>query len=1098
MDFHDYIINYPSQDDEDIQYKTSHRQEFYELRGSPFEDVPKKGEFFKHQELFTRYLTQYDRIFNIHETGTGKTGSILDAAETFRKEYIGINRVIVIEPGKPTLEDFKSQIVKFFPDEYDDKYNKSDSNRKRVITKKIDKWYTLETYEAFSNKISKMSLEEMEKVFSNTMFFLDEAHRMRNYGDSDKEDENIYNNLWKLLHVAKRTKIVIGTATPLVNSVNDFVPLLNLLLPADYQMPIKNWDYSNVTLEQLEPFMRGKMSFVRSIDTGVNIQYKGLKIKYNHIYNKPIYTSDDVIPYITKIIDRDGNIVDNDEPVQVKNKFNSVTFKSDMNLTLLPSSTFQKKVMINASKSKQSFELSSRESSVFVYPDNTWGNQGFNNYIRQDDGIYKFKNDDIKNFLTVNNKLSIDKLSELSSKFGFYVNKELKASETNKPGNSFCYIEFVSGSGAILLGLILELFGFVNFTRKSSVFNNDKGNRVMQKSFKPNKRFALITSKTENLDKIIELFNSKENMDGQYLQIIIASKIARDGINLANVLRGYILSPGWHESGMYQALSRFIRATSHKMLLDLKRDVKIDIFKLATCTDIEPFRKDIKINNIKKLSIDVFNYMKSEEKDLYNRIVLRHMKNVAFDAVLNYQRNHRSTDLENTKQTDYGEVFPPVWSGETEVNPSELVTNTKKLIYYKEIINKLDNLIKTNLFNNKLITIDSLINFGINNGIEKYYVYYYIDTRLFKLNIYDSFGNKRKILMKGKVLYLDNTEHHYTSNALNILPLVKNTNVENLDSFYNKIKDLTKNEMDKYIRNYIWKLNVKNKPIVADIVPNQKNIIKILEDYIVSIRNGSNDPVKLRFYELFIHYINKADYPTDKIEEVKQAYQTKSGKAGRTPKKYSSSKLVGLKFPKMDTGKDTVYYHFFNVVTETNNIVNIFRREDNKVRILKHNSNEFVDANIEELPIFQNYYKQDIAIWMSKYYQPMEDGSLYYGTVNRDSKFRIITAPFDTSKGTVCGTNKEDSTKLLSRINLNTENLDMLRRIMDKHKILIDNISEISKEDMEKDLSKRFDNINVLRQNYFWNKVAINSSSKELCDYLKKYMEIKNKLIYTL
>ena len=83
-------------------------------------------------------------------------------------------------------------------------------------------------------ELSKMSLEEIKQEYSDSMFFLDEAHRMRNYGDSDKEDVNIYTNMWKLLHVTERTKIVIGTATPLVNSVNDFVPLMNLLLPSNF------------------------------------------------------------------------------------------------------------------------------------------------------------------------------------------------------------------------------------------------------------------------------------------------------------------------------------------------------------------------------------------------------------------------------------------------------------------------------------------------------------------------------------------------------------------------------------------------------------------------------------------------------------------------------------------------------------------------------------------------------------------------------------------------------------------------------------------------------------------------------------------------
>lgn len=1100
MEFHDYIANYALQNDKEIQLKTSLRQEFFELKGGAVEGVPKKGEFFKHQDLFTRYLRQYDRIFNIHETGTGKTGSVIDAAETFRKDFIGIERVVVIEPGKPTLDDFKSQIVKFFPEQYGDNESKSDFIRKRNITKKVDKWYMLDTYESFSNKLSRLSLEEMELEFSDTMFFLDEAHRMRNYGDSDKEDENIYVNLWKLLHTAKRTKIVIGTATPLVNSVNDFVPLLNLLLPNDFQLPLKNWDYSNVTLNQLEPYLRGKVSFVRSLDTGVNIEYVGDKIKYQHVFKKPIETQGNSIPHISKMIDEDGNISDSGEPKQVMNNFNNVKFNSDMNITLLGvENTLQYDSIVKARAIKQSFELASRESSVFVYPDGSWGTDGFRKYVKQEDGVYKFKNDDIKDFIKQGNKASLTKLYQLSSKFWFYLTKEIEASKTQAPGNSFCYLEFVSGSGVILLGLILELFGFENFTRKSSVFFNNKGERVMQKNFKPKKRFALITSKTENIDKILELFNSKENMDGKYLQIVIASKVARDGINLANVLRGYIMSPGWHESGMYQALSRFIRATSHKMMLDLNRDVNIDIYKLATCIDTDVFNEKIGIGQLKQSSIDVFNYIKSEEKDLYNRIILKQMKSVAFDAILNYKRNFRDTDTEYTKQTDYGPKFPATWSNKTKVYTSEIVTNTKKLLYYQKNIQKLDKLIKERLFNFKIVTVDDLILFSSQNNIDDYYIYLYINTRLQKLKLYDNFGNRRKIIMKGNALYLDSTSYHYTSSSLNVLPVVENREVDNIDKFYSEVANFDDTKLNEYIRNYIWKLDIKNKPIVGEIVPNQERIINVLEDCIINIRNGSTDPLKTKIYEAFTHYINRADYPYQKIDEVNKAYDKIVTKAGRTAKKYSYSKLTGIVYSKQDTGKDTVYYHFFNIVTETNNIVNIFRREDNKVRILKHNSNEFVDADISELPVFQNYYKQDVRLWMLKYQKPLASGELSYGTVFRDGKFRIIKPPFETSKGTVCGTNKDIPFQILSKINLNTENLDMLYEIMPKYREFIQETLAASMEDMEKDyLPKRFENINMLRNYYFWDKITIKSSSRELCSYLKLYYQIKNKLLLTL
>lgn len=1104
MEFHDYIINYPTQNDKNIQMKTTLRQEFHEMKGSATESVPKQGEFFKHQDLFMRYVRQYDRILNIHETGTGKTGSIINTAESFREKFSGIKQVVIIEPGAPTLEDFRSQIVKFFPEKYDDPTATNEFSRKRNIKKKISKWYVLDTYEAFSNKLAKMSQIDIEDAFSDTMFFLDEAHRMRNYGE-EGEDENIYINIWKLLHIAKRTKIIIGTATPLVNSVNDFVPLVNLLLSEKSQLPLTGWDYSKVTLTQLEPFLRGKVSFVRSLDSGVKINYNGVKINYTQKYKVPQNT-DIVIPPVEKEINEDGNIVEKTQPVQERNTLEDKEFKSDVNMTMLEMKRNGEKTIqyLNykiARRQKQSFELASRESSTFVFPDGSWGIKGFNKYIQEKDKQFKFKNDDVKKFIKDNGVLS------LSSKFNFYIKKELEASENNRPGSSFCYLEFVKGSGVILLGLMLEIFGFKNYTKLSSCFIRSNGQKKINPTFKPAKRFALITSKTENLESILELFNSPENIDGKYLQIVVASKIARDGINLANVKRGYIMSPGWHESGMYQALSRFIRATSHKLLLDRDTNVEIDIYKLASCLE-ENFDDDI--TNIKENSIDVFNYMKSEEKDLYNRIILRDMKNLAFDGILNYNRNHRNTDVDFSKQTDYGPKFPDVWSNYDEENERYfkedghsideryIKKNTKKLLYYQKEIEKLDRLVRTNISNFNSITVNQLLEYSKLNKIDKYYVFLYISKYISKLNVEDRFGNKRKIIKDGNIFILDRLNQHFTTSGHIKLPMIENTEIRQLTEFYDNVKDLNKVKLEEYIRDMIWKLDAKNKTIVSEITPAQQYMRDILEDCIISKRNNTTNELKMTIYQIFDKYINKADYPKIDVEKVKEAYDTNESKAGRVAKKYSKTKLSKLVFEKKDTGVDTTYYHFFNVVTETNVVANIFKREDNMVRILKPGSNTFMDANINELPIFQKYYTDDITNFIKYYEREIEHGILSYGTLFRDNKFRIINPPFGKSRGIVCGSNKEISYDILSKINLSEENVNMIQQIMSEEIQFLNKTLNMDLKEINDQLyPEEMDNVNLARQKFFW-KTMLNRSSKKLCKYLENFFRYKNKLLNVL
>ena len=1103
MDFHDYVINYPSQNDKNIQIKTSLRQEFYEMRGTATEKIPKQGEFFKHQNLFMRYVRQYDRILNIHETGTGKTGSIINVAESFHDKPDGIKQVVVIEPGGPTLEDFRSQIVKFFPEKYDDKFATNEFSRKRSIKSKLSQWYILDTYESFSNKLGKMSLIEIEEIYSDTIFFLDEAHRMRNYGENG-EDENIYKNFWKLLHITKRSKIIIGTATPLINSVNDFVPLMNLILPAKEQLPINKWDYSKVSINQLEPSFRGKISFVRSLDSGIKINYNGEKIDYQHEY-KISLDSEIKIPLIEKQIDENGNIIELQDPKQINNKLDEKTFQSDTDMKIIEmknnnNKTLQYNSYTQARVSKQSFELASRESSTFTFPDGSWGIKGFNKYIEEKDNIFKFKDNGIKDFIKKNG------LKELSCKFDFFITNELEASKKDKPGNSFCYLEFVKGSGVILLGLIMELYGFKNYTKVSSCFVRSNGIKKLNPNFKPAKRFALITSRTTNVESLLELFNSAENADGKYLQSIIVSKIARDGINLANVLRGYIISPGWHESGMYQALSRFIRATSHRLLLERGEDVNIDIYKLAAC--LEKNNENDSLENIKNNSVDIFNYLQSESKDLQNRVILRDMKNIAFDAILNYERNHRPTDVNFTKQTDYGGKYPDVWANRDEQNDKYLVDgysidetflqrNTKKLLYYQKVIDQLDILVRRNIKNYDSITLEELIRYSEKSNFESYYVFLYISNYMKKIKIEDKFGNKRKLIQDGNVFFLDLSTHHFTSSKPNKLPIIEDTEIKLLGDFYNTISGMDKENIMKYIRNIIWKVDLKNKPLITETTSGQNYMIDILEDCIIARRNGTSNDMKNIIYDLFKIYIGKSDFPRKEIDNVKEAYENSSSKAGRVAKKYSKTKINKLMFSKKDTGKDTVYYHFFNIVVETNNVANIFKREDNKVRILKPGSDKFVNADVNELPIFQSYYVKDLDSAIGYYQREIENGISSYGTLFRDNKFRIISPPFTKSRGTVCGTNKDIPYEILSNIHLNGENLDMLRKIMPDEITELNSVLEMELDTINDKLyPESFDNINTARRTYFW-KGILKKPAKTICNYLENYFKFNNKLMAT-
>jgi len=152
----------------------------------------------------------------------------------------------------------------------------------------------------------------------------------------------------------------------------------------------------------------------------------------------------------------------------------------------------------------------------------------------------------------------------------------------------------------------------------------------------------LLTGQNTNFQESLNFFNSNENRHGEYIQILIGSKLTQVGINIKNVRRGYIMTPIWHEAGMYQALSRFIRADSHLLLYkELGKKIDVEIYRLASTVPND--KKYTKSSDIKRY----LHY--SELKDINNKRILRFMKICAFDGFLNYDRN---VNLNNVKDGD--------------------------------------------------------------------------------------------------------------------------------------------------------------------------------------------------------------------------------------------------------------------------------------------------------------------------------------------------------------------------------------------------------------------------------------------------------------
>ncbi len=179
-------------------------------------------------------------------------------------------------------------------------------------------------------------------------------------------------------------------------------------------------------------------------------------------------------------------------------------------------------------------------------------------------------------------------LRDCSSKYSEVV-RLIEESE----GNVFIFLEEVKGSGLLLLASVMEQHGYELYLGEDLT------------NVPPGRRYTMCVGSSEicpnNSDRL-DGFNSDANRHGDYVRILLGSKVIGESITLKNVRQFYCLTPHWNDSTVDQAIGRVVRNGSHTALDESERNVEIyihasifpddphnsvDIKKLAKCKEKE-------------------------------------------------------------------------------------------------------------------------------------------------------------------------------------------------------------------------------------------------------------------------------------------------------------------------------------------------------------------------------------------------------------------------------------------------------------------------------------------------------------------------------
>lgn len=785
------FMYYPDYKDPEFNKKIFSKKEFYINRTIPLnsdaiieEEMNKNCAGFKlneNQKFLKTYIsnkTPYNSILLFHGTGRGKTCSSISIAEglinnedrkifillnpsieqNFRKNIFNINKFKAGNVLNQCTRDTYLKKIKNFS-------NLQDLENK--VNKLINSNYNFSGYQKFSNRYSTLKNKFLslgyndEKVkrkigeyYSNSVIIIDEVHNIKKDIASTK---NIPNQLEELIKYSNNIKLILLSATPMFNSADEILFILNLLLLNNKQPTINRKDVfdkdGNITTEGAKliafkstgivSFLRGEnpLMFPKRLYPTKNI------MDISKIPN--ININNEVIPQENRI--KNLKIVDcpmKDTQLEIYKLFqnskteNKISDSFDNNGILISNIVYPIKSYMNYSDNIDNYDYTKVIS-----------NSAFDSMFKKsrvaNKTIYSIKSNNDITFL------DIDNIGKYSCKI-----KAIIDNINESTGVVFVYSRYVS-TGILTLALALEYNGYSNYN--SNLLKLPSG---MKPKPKNGLNYTIISGDTDISYKTYEQYLKieNENINGKKIKVILGSESAAEGLDFKYIREVHILEPWHHLNKIEQIIGRGIRFCSH---IDL--DIK---FRNTTIYLYAATNKDSKIE-----TTDLKIYREAENKSKVIADLTYILKTNAVDCNLNLYSNkfvedvfNKPIDMINSKNQKIKVVLGDNANNNTSIcqyRSCDFTCNTKvKRNLLEDEINKdtfdvnnvLDNIydISTSIISlfklDSIYTLEQIINHKniTKLNYDAYMIYmaiqYLIDNNI---NIKDRFNNNGRLIYKG-------------------------------------------------------------------------------------------------------------------------------------------------------------------------------------------------------------------------------------------------------------------------------------------------------------------------------------------------------------
>lgn len=632
-------------------FKSSKLPEIFRKENEDPCNIETKIQLRKYQEFIGKYLgpkTPYNEILLYHGLGSGKTATSINVMNVFYNYDSNINFVLLIKASlrdDPWMKDLKRWLGRN-PDELD----------VENVTK-LARYSTLHFVHYDSPYADRDFLETMKKIDTTKpiMYIIDEVHNfIRNVysninSTSGRRAKVIYEYILKDKKENKDTKIILISATPIVNIPFELSLIFNLLRPGIFPSSEAEFNRTFVTKSAypvLNParknlFQRRILGLVSYYTGATSDLYAEQSLEYVNLVMSPyqydIYRIFEKLENeIQKKAQRFGKVSQLYRTyTRQASNFVFPRVNGQVNGELRPrpgkfrvsdkdADALEKGKKVNLDeKNKESKKMLEKYQEALI------------TFVRETELYFREQHKaDVKDGHTIYDDLEKFKngfTEKYNEKFiNFYENSEKKSGLFNllydcgpkmlavvfmsyiSPGKVMVYTNYVIMEGIDMLKVYFRMIGFDDYT-----------------TAKEFKGFCEYHGRIDPLDrvKVKNMFITKDNTYGSKCKVILLSPSATEGIQLLDIRQEHILEPYWTDVRIQQVIGRGIRQCSHKNLPMNQRNVKIYRYKIIKPTVLDP-------DDNMRVSTDEYIDDGAKAKANLNESFLMPMKEVAVDCEL--------------------------------------------------------------------------------------------------------------------------------------------------------------------------------------------------------------------------------------------------------------------------------------------------------------------------------------------------------------------------------------------------------------------------------------------------------------------------------